>query len=1132
MRHWAGWLLISQPVVGLFARAFFTCNAEHDAGIQQFCPPWNYAPSDVLTWKCAIHSLAAHYLQGVFYNLHFWLDVVSNQLFRLAISAGWLLPLTFELWTTRFKGTYRCKQQLAISAGWLLPLTFCALISIYFPGWHYRCQLAILAVSAGWLLPLAFSDWFTVFTAKYKWCASLILAFSAGWLLTTFLFTNLATWPHRCAINFLANFAGWLLAQRLFGQAVRVAWVLETIRQYRWASFSLGTSISTLISLAFSAGWLLPLTFHTTGCSFNSAGQTDISFVTLRQQLCIAVWLLLLQLPSTDFYRCVRSLLFLTITQFWHFRGTLALILNHLAYIAGHLWIPEYILLQPCYSFLGTAYSFWHRIDFAQTQRGPLSSRDTIPGPNSGHSRKLKFLLLLWAGLLFQMPLFQTSWSGGEGCDFATEVTGAPMTWDEALVHQFGAKQRGTQPTMSSGYIWPTKDSVQKRSIRRAYKRALRDGTSWYRGRCYAVQDFTTMIPSLAKGLPQINAVGTRPPKCTLDLQMCNHKHQNKRYVRYLCWNGSGLSNHKLDELKVWCSEQGIDILILTETRWRYSNEWMDPHWMYLHTGCSSQPGAGIMLLISNSVCTHHDLRWHEVVPGRLVHVQIRLRQRCLDIIACYQHTYSGTKVKQAARQEWWSCLDRYLGTLPKRHVLLMAGDFNCRLPTLKGLVGCDDFRWGHSLQKGSPHPDEGLFTALVKAHQLVALNSWNPSLGPTFSGVNGRSRIDFAFTRLPLADGHAKDIKYLNQASFLNIPHVGHFPILGQIRKMWIPPVADQRTAGISMQQRDLGRMAMMSSSPDWMAFLESASPIVHHLEQACPDDPNVIPEMHRLASQLFRQCFPEQSRQMQASTQDAARDYILNKWRHRDLYRRVQLPTIRNVFHSWFHMARFQFLSRSHKKHAFLIRKQRFETIMEQAQLAAQQHNSYQLFQVINRFAAKMPKRRLQIRNRHGNMATPVEEMAILHAFVAKTWEGPTTVPKALDVPAGLPFTMEELLRALMEIPISRAVARPFSPGMIWRSLAPVIAPPLFRFLQAIWNCPEPPIPDTWRDAWLLLIPKPNKQPCSPDALRPLALQEPVGKSIIGLLAQVAQRESLPVLTSWPLWAYLPQKNATCTV
>ena len=1038
MRHWVGRLLLPQLVVGLFARDFSKCNAEHDAGIQQACLSCNYVSSDELIWQCGNHPLIAFFLGGFCYSLHFRLDVVCIRFLQLANSAGWLLPLFFALWTTRFTGSYWCIQQLAISAGWLLPLTFCAHISIqfsghyrcqlailavfaglftvlifepwtnrytcsfylqlaisagwllpltlcvltliYFPGWSSRYQLAILADSAGWLLPLtfefwttsytgsywcqqqlavsagwllpltfgafisiyffgwqyrclralladsaglllplAFPDWTTVFATTFKWLASLILAFSAGWLLTI-IFINLATRPHRCEINFQANSTEWLLTQWLFGRIVNVAWVLETISQSRWVPLSLGIFLWQYFLLAFSAGWLLPLKFLTTDCSFNTAGRKDFTFGTLRQQFCIVVWLLFQQLPSTAFGECESSLLFFT-TQFWNFCGTLALTLHHLASIAGRFWISIYTQLHPCYCFLGTAFSisFWHWLDFANTLRGYFSSRDTIPGPNSGHSRTLKFLRLLCVGLLFQMLLSQTSWSGGEGCDFATEVTGAPMTWDEALVHQFGAKQRGTQPLMSSGYPWPTKDSVQKRSIRRAYSRALRDGTSWYRGRCYAVQDFNTMIPSLAKGSVPINAAGKKPPKCTQDLQMCNQKHQHKRYLRYLCWNGSGLSIHKLDELKVWCSEQGIDILILTETRWRYSNEWMDPHWMYLHTGCSTQPGAGIMLLISTSVCTHHDLRWHEVVPGRLVHVQIRLRQRCLDVIACYQHTHSGTHAKQAARREWWSCLDRYLGTLPKRHVLLMAGDFNCRLLALKGLVGCDDFRWGHSLQKGSPHPDEGLFTALVKAHQLVALNSWNPSLGPTFSGVNGRSRIDFAFTRLPLADGYAKDIKYLTQASFLNIPHVGHFPILGQIRKMWIPPVADQCTAGISKHQRELGRMAMMSSSPDWMAFLESASPIVHHLEQASPADPNVIPEMHRLASQLFRKCFPEQPRQTQVSTQDVASAFILNKWRHRDLYRRVQLPTLRSVFQAWFHMSRFQSLSRSHKKHAF---------------------------------------------------------------------------------------------------------------------------------------------------------------------------------------------------------------------
>ena len=38
-------------------------------------------------------------------------------------------------------------------------------------------------------------------------------------------------------------------------------------------------------------------------------------------------------------------------------------------------------------------------------------------------------------------------------------------------------------------------------------------------------------------------------------------------------------------------------------------------------------------------------------------------------------------------------------------------------------------------------------------------------------------------------------------------------------------------------------------------------------------------------------------------------------------------------------------------------------------------------------------------------------------------------------------------------------------------------------------------------WRHGWLHMIPKPQKPPTSPASLGPLALQEPVGKAVIGL-------------------------------
>ena len=79
--------------------------------------------------------------------------------------------------------------------------------------------------------------------------------------------------------------------------------------------------------------------------------------------------------------------------------------------------------------------------------------------------------------------MHDTSWSGGEGCGFATETAEAPLSWEEALIHQFGAKPRGIQPSMSFGYLRPTMDSVKKRSLKRAIKRAARDGTCCYKGK-------------------------------------------------------------------------------------------------------------------------------------------------------------------------------------------------------------------------------------------------------------------------------------------------------------------------------------------------------------------------------------------------------------------------------------------------------------------------------------------------------------------------------------------------------------------------------------------------------------------------------------------------------------------------
>ena len=102
-----------------------------------------------------------------------------------------------------------------------------------------------------------------------------------------------------------------------------------------------------------------------------------------------------------------------------------------------------------------------------------------------------------------------------------------------------------------------------------------------------------------------------------------------------------------------------IDLLILTETRWKYCSEWSGGLWIHLHSGNAAQPGAGILVLISKQVCTSDAVRWTEILSGRIVRVQIRMPQTCFDVVAKYQYTIAPTQPRQEERLRGWSTLPK-----------------------------------------------------------------------------------------------------------------------------------------------------------------------------------------------------------------------------------------------------------------------------------------------------------------------------------------------------------------------------------------------------------------------------------------------------------------------------------------
>ena len=747
--------------------------------------------------------------------------------------------------------------------------------------------------------------------------------------------------------------------------------------------------------------------------------------------------------------------------------------------------------------------------------------RECSPGPKSRH--KLKgFCSTTGTTQPFGRPVF-SELVRSEGSTLVMEGAEVSYPMPPILITPSDTKQHDTRPeTCRFANHWPLSQrnrQVVKRSIKRAYARALQHGFSWYKGRSYAPTDCPR---ALRETFTETQSTKPAQPET---MTQCHRRHLNKERFRVLSWNAGGLSTSRLDELKVWMTCQGIDAAFITETRWQYENTWSDSAYHYVHTGDPHQVGQGILCILAKSLCPAANLKWQVIQPGRLVHLQVQQASRSIDFIGCYQHTYANKPQRIAHRARFWDQLEQLLHGLAARNILVLGGDFNCDLMQSASHSGPEVFRWRGSLTRGALHSDNGRFTSLVRTHGLVALNTWSPCLGPTYEHADACSRIDFIMTRKQVADGISKDVLYARDAPFQG--DTGHVPMIAQLRRQWFSARQHRHVWGITPQQRRQGHTASRLNTSEWQAMIaHTAAQLTEHLTPARPSDDEVIPTMHKIAIECYQQFFPATPSQKQP-TDETTMQIVMTKWQHRRALLNLTHSTLPHLFQAWTHLTQFAILNRLSKCHAKTVRQQRFAEVIQSAQQAAQRHDSHALFTIINKYSPRQSKRKMQLRNPQGHIASPIEETAMLKKHIMDTWKGPSTFPTPQYPHSGMPFTMEELEVEMQKIPATRAVARPCAPGIVWRALAPQLAPIIYDLLTQWWTRHEPFLPGWFRDSWMILIPKPNKPPVTPAALRPLALQEPVSKCIVGLLTRKALWEAMPALTCMPLWAYLPGRS-----
>ena len=153
-------------------------------------------------------------------------------------------------------------------------------------------------------------------------------------------------------------------------------------------------------------------------------------------------------------------------------------------------------------------------------------------------------------------------------------------------------------------------------------------------------------------------------------------------------------------------------------------------------------------------------MRFHAVIPGRLLHVRCSLGDFDADLLCAYQWSWNGAADKnvEAKRRQLWTTASRHIGSLPRRNPLLIGGDFNCSCEPKSGYVGLGVLKSAAQQRAGTME-----FMNVLVGCNLCVLNTWQSSrssVSATYVFGEQRTQIDFLITRRGTADLLAKQAK------------------------------------------------------------------------------------------------------------------------------------------------------------------------------------------------------------------------------------------------------------------------------------------------------------------------------------------------------------------------------------
>ena len=597
----------------------------------------------------------------------------------------------------------------------------------------------------------------------------------------------------------------------------------------------------------------------------------------------------------------------------------------------------------------------------------------------------------------------------------------------------------------------------KKRTLKRAFARALRCGGAWYKNEWISSPLVATEVSPLATWQPR--------PRSTVP---------KGRRIKLFNWNVRALTTELWAELQGYLQCQGFDIAILQSTGWSFESTWTSAGYNILHCGDPAEVHGGVMILISTKLGAAANISYSTILPGRLLHVRVQHQLANLDILACYQHPWRATLTPEGnleARGRVWTALHECLTSLPFRNRLILAGDFNSSLIT----DTCMDH---HELKR------------IVKHHHLESLHSSTPQVN-TYYSPQGNTQIDYVFGRHCQLDAVARrgivDV-HSPLASWREA--LDHRPMICQMPQAWQPWRRKPPPVIAQQKLRDHLNQLKRQTPASWQHLCDH---IAQELEEL-PPQPDALSTIDAIA-------LKHASKDLLAPTRPAsglATGGLKQMWMQHRALLRSKPATPAHIFQKW-----------------------QIWTKIQEATQAYHHRDPYRMFKVVRDLAPKTPYKPVHLRNEYGLAQDPSQELDAIAAFFADLCQGGSWSFQAPSIDS-LPFSCEDLEHSLACTPSTKSVAPGSCPGVLVKSLAAQLAPWLFELLTEAWTKgPCLFIPPTWRNAWVVCVPKRSIK--APKDIRPIALQCPIGKAILRTIVKRAQEACTSALVVWPVYAYL---------